>query len=203
MSLKTKELRLSDVNHVVDIHLNTFKGFFLASLGRSFLLYFYKTCVNYEENTIAIGAFEKHKLIGFAIGSLNSRGYYGNLIMRNKFKYSLMGLKLLIIRPMALFRIFRNLKKSKPHNENEKPNRSELLSIGVLENYKGSGVGKMLLSYYEDQAKKRGANFVSLTTDKLNNHKVKLFYNSQGYEVFNEFISYPDRKMLEYVKKLK
>lgn len=202
MSLEIKNIRLHDINHVVNIHLNTFKGFFLASLGRSFLIHFYKTCIDFDENSIAIGAFENDKLVGFAIGSLNSKGYYGKLIKRNKMKYSLMGVRLLFLRPMALFRIFQNLKNSQPQNVNEEPIRSELLSIGVLENYKGSGVGKKLLSSYEHQAKSKGAKFVSLTTDMHNNDKVKLFYSSQGYEVLNEFISYPDRKMLKYIKKI-
>ena len=64
------------------------------------------------------------------------------------------------------------------------------------------GVGKILIDFYENQAFTKGANFVSLTTDKLNNDKVKQFYYSQGYEVFNEFTAYPDRQMIRYLKKL-
>lgn len=185
----------------MEIHLNAFKGFFLASLGRQFLLFFYKTCLKFEDNTIGVGAFKNEKLIGFAIGSLNSTRYYSKLIRRHKLKYFLLGIKLFFTKPIALFRILRNLNKANPENKMV-PTNSELLSIGVLKDYRGLGVGKILIDFYENQAFTKGANFVSLTTDKLNNDKVKQFYYSQGYEVFNEFTAYPDRQMIRYLKKL-
>ena len=50
--------------------------------------------------------------------------------------------------------------------------------------------------------KKEGVIYVSLTTDYDNNNKAVGFYNSMGYKILYEFVTYPNRKMYRLIKKL-
>nr|MCY2674084.1 GNAT family N-acetyltransferase [Bacteroides fragilis] len=80
---------------------------------------------------------------------------------------------------------------------------AELLSIGVNSSSQGKGLGKFMLSELENMVSKKGCGRISLTTDCHDNTKAIKFYKSMGYEVYYEFITYPNRKMYRMIKLLK
>jgi len=50
--------------------------------------------------------------------------------------------------------------------------------------------------------KLKGCSNLSLTTDYDNNEKAIQFYERLGYEIYYDFITYPNRKMYRMIKKL-
>ena len=193
--------KVNQVNQIAEIHLKSFPNFFLTTLGYSFLLTYYRSCAKSKEavSICAINQYDE-KLIGFAVGCFNSAGFNKKLIFSNLFEYSHQAFLLLFTKPIALIRLFKNLSKNK--DKNDKGDYAELLSIGVLPNYKGLGIGQNLLVRFENQVRDRGISTVVLTTDGNSNESVLRFYYKSGYTLYYDFNTFPNRKMLKLIKKL-
>lgn len=198
--MKIRKATLSDVNAIVEIHLDAFKGFFLTSLGRDFLKFYY-SCFIKNKETVTMVAEESNIIQGFSASSKFSKGFNSRLIKSNLFAFGLLSLKMLFCRPSSLFHLVKNLSK-KGEGVKDDEEYAELYSIGISKNVQGKGVGKKLLAASELVMKKEGVIYVSLTTDYYNNNKAVGFYNSMGYKTLYEFITYPNRKMYRLIKKL-
>lgn len=193
-----RKATINDVNSIVEIHLDAFKGFFLTSLGSKFLTFYYSCFVKNCE-TVTLVAEENKKIIGFSASTTISKGFNSRLIMNNMYDFSILSLKMLFTTPNALLRLVKNLtKKGEGVVDNE--DYAELYSIGVGKAVQGKGVGKKLLAASEQAMKEEGVKRVSLTTDYDNNDQAVGFYHSMGYETFYEFVTYPNRKMYRLIK---
>jgi len=198
--MNCKNLCVSDINRVVEIHKNAFKNFFLTSLGTDFLKTYYKSAVKSEMCT-SIGLFEKDKLMGFAIIANNSEGFNSKLVKENLNDFLVLGTKMLLTKPKSLFRLFKNFTKSNG-NVSDDQNYGELLSIGVDPSMQGKGAGKLLLKEIEVIAQKKGIRKIVLTTDFYDNESTVAFYRKVGYHLFYDFIAYPDRRMYKMYKNI-
>ena len=197
--MKIKQLEDIDVNEVVKIHQNTFSNFFLTQLGAKFLKVYYASCIKNKASTIAVGIYSaENTLLGFSIGSTQSKGYYKRILISNFFKFCNIALYLVFTKPMAIVRLMKNMNKVK--KESDDGLYCELLSIGISTDQKGKGYGKILLEAFEKEAIKRNLRKITLTTDYGNNDGVIAFYKKSGYEVFYEFTTYPNRKMYKFIK---
>jgi ribosomal protein S18 acetylase RimI-like enzyme len=196
-----RKSNVSDSNQIAKIHLKSFPNFFLTTLGYSFLKTYYKSCAKSKE-TISVCAinYESKKILGFSVGCLNSNGFNKRLIFSNFLDYSHLAILLLFTKPIALFRLFKNL--SKKNDKDDKGNYAELLSIGVSPDQNSLGIGQKLLSKFENQVREKGINTISLTTDADFNDSVLRFYKKSGYKVYYDFVTFPNRKMLKLIKKL-
>jgi ribosomal protein S18 acetylase RimI-like enzyme len=196
-----RKSNVSDSNQIAKIHLKSFPNFFLTTLGYSFLKTYYRSCAKSKE-AISICATDQDdkKLLGFAVGCFNSAGFNKRLIFSNSFEYSYRAILLLFTKPIALFRLFKNL--SKKNDKDDKGNYAELLSIGVSPDQNSLGIGQKLLSKFENQVREKGINTISLTTDADFNDSVLRFYKKSGYKVYYDFVTFPNRKMLKLIKKL-
>lgn len=197
--IEIKKATMNDVCQIVDIHCEAFKGFFLTSLGRPFLLFYYSCFIRCSDG-IVLCAFMNEKLIGFAASSIVCKGFNSKLIKDNFFEFFILAIKLVFISPMSLVRLCRNL--TKKANKFEEEDYSELYSIGVDIDGQGCGVGSKLLIATEELLIKRGVNRISLTTDYNNNEKVISFYKKLGFVVLYDFITYPNRRMYRFIKNL-
>lgn len=190
----------NDVDTIVEIHLDAFKGFFLTSLGSSFLKFYY-TCFVKSNETVTMVAEEDGVIYGFSASTKVCKGFNSRLIKRNLFAFGILSLKMLFTTPGSLLRLVKNLtKKGEGVEDNE--DYAELYSIGVSKNAQGKGVGKKLLAASELEMKASGVKRVSLTTDYDNNDQAVGFYHSMGYETLYEFVTYPNRKMYRLIKTL-
>jgi ribosomal protein S18 acetylase RimI-like enzyme len=198
--LQVRRLVIDDIPAIVRVHMSAFSGFFLTTLGEAFLEKYYKAVI-IDSNSVCIGCKdEQGHLLGFAVGSRLSRGFHLGLLGRHWAMFFLEGLRLLLRRPKAVLRLGRNLSKNgKPGDDGL---YAELLSIGVLPSSKGKGVGSSLMEEFERAAASSGATKVALTTDKVDNEAGLAFYSKNGYQIFYEFITYPDRKMYKLLKNL-
>lgn len=195
-----KSINPKDYKNVVKVHLSAFSDFFLTTLGEKFLETYYKSSLRNPE-TVAIGAYdEQEKMIGFSIGCEHSLGFHKRLIFKNFFLFFYQGLILIFTKPRSILRLVKNFDKNA--NPIDDGQYAELLSIGVDPFLKGSGIGKELISYFENELIKRNCKKVSLTTDALENESVIAFYKKNGYEIYYEFITYPNRKMYKLIKNL-
>ena len=189
-----------DVSQLVDIHTNAFDGFFLTTLGRSFLSFYYKAFVH-SKNGIVLCAVIDNKICGFAAATKQCKGFNTNLIKTNFISFIWLAINLIFTRPSALIRLAKNISK-KSDVIDDQEDYAELYSIGVAVNAQGKGVGKKLLTTIEERLKKDGIEKVSLTTDFYNNNSAIAFYRKMGYQTLYEFTTYPNRRMYRLIKLL-
>lgn len=198
-NINIRALKSSDIPDVVKIHKVAFPGFFLTTLGSSFLNVYYKSVVH-ANDSIFVGAFIHEKLAGFGAGAAKARGYNKNLILHNLIPFIFEGFKLLLYSPKALMQLKKNF--SKAGNDKDDRMYAELYSIAVDPSVSNKGIGADIIHSFEQEAVFRGAEKVSLTTDLDHNEKVLAFYKKNGYNVYYDFIAYPNRRMLRLIKNL-
>jgi ribosomal protein S18 acetylase RimI-like enzyme len=198
--MKIRKLNLYDSNKVVEIHLKSFKDFFLSSLGERFLYTYYKSCIKSTESITICAIDEDENLLGFCVGCIHSKGFHKRLIKENIQDFMVQGIIILFSNPKAIIRLLKNLGKNT--NAEDKGDYVELLSIGVLPGLNGQGIGKELIKNFEELAKLKKGKEIALTTDLNNNNKVLEFYFNNGYTIYYDFIAYPNRKMYKLIKKL-
>lgn len=197
--IEFRKARFSEAKIIAKIHTKTFKNSFLTSLGRSFLKTYYEACIKSKE-TICLCAIENNKgIVGFCFGTLSSKGFSKRLILNNFFPFVIQFTRIFFSKPKAIIRLIKNLDKG---NDTEDDGiYAELVSIGVLKENKGLGIGKNMLSKFEKNVRSNNVNKICLTTDAEKNNYVLKFYKSMGYEIFYEFTTHPNRKMYKLFKK--
>ena len=196
--MELKSIEKAGLKEVVEVHKNSFKGFFLTTLGDGFLHLYYDS-IRKDRNAILIGIYNEEKLCGFCAATFKSKGFNSQLIKNNILKFLMIGLQLLFSKPMSLIHIIKNFRKN-VSRFNDKSEYAELLSIGVSEDLQGRGIGKKLLLELEKVLSIHECSILSLTTDFYNNDGVIEFYKRLGYEIYYDFIAYPERKMYRMIK---
>lgn len=200
MHMQVISLKQDNICDIAKVHMISFSGFFLSSLGMNFLKIYYSSCLK-NKNTIAIGLCDEcGELCGFAIGTSNSSGYHKKILLKNFYIFFINLFRIIIFRPKVLARLVFNLNKSP--KKIDKKDYAELLSIAVLPNLKGFGYGKLLLDEFETHAIKMGVNRLALTTDFYDNVAVLNFYKANNYLIYYDFITYPNRRMYKMIKNL-
>jgi len=161
--MKLRLAKQVDFSQMARIHTQAFQWFFLTSLGIRFLNTYYKAVLQYN-TTIAVCAVDEYEnIIGFASGCIESSNFHRNLFNSNRLSFLLAVVKSALGRPGVFYRLARNLEKNANyHDDND---YAELLSIAVLPESKGSGIGKKLLESFEGEVKRRGGKKLVLTTD--------------------------------------
>jgi len=198
--MEIRKILKEDLNEVVNVHKASFRGFFLTELGDHFLNVYYD-CVRKDNRGTVMGFYDEGQLWGFCAATTISRGFNSHLVKANIFRFSLIGIRLLLTRIPSLVRLFKNFSKTNSAIQDE-GEYAELLSIGVSDKKQGQGIGKKLLVQLENEMKLKGCSELSLTTDYNNNEKAIQFYKGLGYNIYYDFIAYPNRKMYRMIKKL-
>ncbi len=198
--MEVRKVKKEDIPAITSIHLDAFKGFFLTSLGESFLNRYYSFSLKTEESITFCAVDEKKNIIGFCFGTELSKGFHKRLVKNNFTSFLLIGLRVLFSRPNALFRLLFNMEKKA--SKNDTGDYTELLSIAVSKNASKMGIGKTLLKAFENEAKSRKCERIVLTTDLYENNSVIAFYQAMGYKELSVFTAFPNRKMLKLSKNL-
>ena len=198
--MEIKSIPKKDLKQVVAVHKDSFKGFFLTELGDHFLEVYYD-CVRKNEKGILLGYYEDEELFGFCAATTISQKFNAHLVKKNIFRFFFIGIRLVVTRIPSLVRLFKNFAKTNATIPDD-GNYSELLSIGVSNKKQGLGIGKKLLIQLEREMKLNGCSKLSLTTDYNNNEKAIQFYKGLGYDIFYDFVAYPNRAMYRMIKKI-
>lgn len=196
---KIRLMRSSDVDSVIRVHMEGFPGFFLTFLGPAFLREFY-TAVCEDPSGIAI-VYEDDSILGFVVGTVEPSGFYKRLIQKRWWKFGLASLKPAIKKPRIVPRLLRALTlPAKTANPGLKT--GTLMSLAVIQNHHGNGVGKHLVLSYLEKSRERQVEIVNLTTDAVGNDTTNQFYQRMGFTLAKVFDTPEGRLMNEYVIRL-
>lgn len=198
--ISLRKMTQSDLDLVVDIHYLAFKGFFLTFLGPGFLYELYRFIID-DPSSIAIVAVDNvGKLLGFVAGTTSPHGFYSRAVRKRVMKFALASLPSFIKRPAILPRLFRAFGKLGTSSANY--DECELMSIAVLPELNGHGLGSMLELSFSEEARSNGSKIIKLTTDSEMNDSVNQFYINRGYCLYKTFTTPENRRMNLYKKKL-
>jgi ribosomal protein S18 acetylase RimI-like enzyme len=189
----------SDVKTVVVVHREAFQGFFLSFLGPSFLRELYSAIV---ADPSGIGyVFERaDEIVGFVAGTDQPSGFYRRLLRHRWWRFGLASLVPLLKRPAIAPRLLRAF--SKPNEPVIGTDCGTLMSIAVLPDEQGRGIGWELAEAFLKEGASRGLGCVTLTTDGLENEAVHAFYRSLGFAFARSYATPEGRVMSEYVIEL-
>ena len=178
------------------IHLKAFQGEFLSSLGERVLNAYYRNYL-YESDHLLLVAKVGERTIGFVAGTLNSERIYQGLFRNNFFLIAKLTLKSFLVNKNLRSHILKKrkfmkeviksrfFKKKKNKNiQNKKKEidkkRAKLLSIAVLDEFRGKGVAVELIVRFENEMQKKGALEGALYVRKKNLRGIG-FYEKTGW----------------------
>jgi len=185
-----------DIGQVVRVHLESFPGFFLSSLGPRFLSLYYSRVCEAPEGIAFVSLNLSAEPAGFVVGTTNPRGFYSRLLKRDWLRFSFASVGALFRRPSAILRVARALLHPSRNPAGEEV--AGLFSIGVSPELRGTGAGEKLVQAFLGEAKRRSCRKVFLTTDRDGNDTVNAFYRKMGFRVEREYITTEGRRMNEY-----
>ncbi len=183
------------VDEIVNIHLATFKGFFLTFMGRGFLRQMYLAYTEHNESDILV-AQDGNKTLGFLGYSNNLSGLYKYMIKHRLIQFAWYSFLAFLRKPKVFMRLLRAFLKPGESTRDEK--YVELASIGVSPDIKSKGVGSMLIDALKKEVDFDVFEYITLETDALDNEAANKFYVKNNFEKVREFETHEGRKMFEY-----
>lgn len=197
LSSEIRRLSPVDIDSVVNVHMRSFRGFFLTFLGPRFLSEFYRASVDDPSGIGYAYWLGEDELCAFVVGSSQPAGFYGRLIRYRWWRFGFASVYALIRQPNIILRLLRALRM--PRQELPSNNCGTLMSIAVDPGIQGKGIGKALVTAFLDEARRVGLSHVNLTTDKLNNDSVNKFYLNYGFHCIRTYVTPEGREMNEYL----
>lgn len=183
------------VNDIVEIHLNTFKGFFLTFMGRGFLKQMYSSYCEHEESGLLV-AEENGSVVGFLAYSGDFSGLYKFMIKTRLIQFVWFSMGAFFRCPKSFMHIIRAFLK--PNEVKREENYIELSSIGVAPSIKNNGIGSQLIDNLKEKVNFNKFAYITLETDVINNDNVIRFYEKNGFMRERMFETESGRKMFEY-----
>ena len=195
-----RPMRPGDVESVVRVHMDGFPGFFLTFLGPAFLREFYAGVCE-DPSGIAFVYDDADSILGLVVGTVEPSGFYRRLIQKRWWKFAFASLKPAFSKPRIIPRLLRALTlPGKIANPDLKT--GTLMSLAVLQNRKGNGVGKHLVLAFLEKSRERQVEIVNLTTDAIGNDATNEFYRRLGFALDKVFTTPEGRLMNEYMIRL-
>lgn len=183
------------ISDIVDIHLATFRGFFLSFMGSGFLKQMYKSYIKHDESGIYI-ASENGRVVGFLAYSENMSDLYKYMISHRIIQLAWFSIGAFLRKPKVFMRLIRAFLKPKETERDE--NYVELASIGVCPDVKSNGIGSRLIDSLKNNIDFKKNRYITLETDVVDNEIANRFYEKNGFYVVREFVTHEGRRMYEY-----
>ncbi|HFD87614.1 MAG TPA: GNAT family N-acetyltransferase, partial [Gammaproteobacteria bacterium] len=168
-----RNMLITDVPAVVQVHLRSFQGFFLTFLGPAFLRQLYAAILA-DPSGIGFVAEDEKGVCGFVAGTTQPSGFYRRLLRRRWWHFALAVTLPVLRRPSIIPRLLRAF--AMPEQVAQQEGRGTLMSVAVLPEAQGKGIGRALVRAFLDEAVHRGLRQVDLTTDRDNNEATNHFY---------------------------
>ncbi len=184
-----------DINEIVDIHLESFQGFFMSLLGPKFLELYYRMVLEYPGRIFIVKESEG-RIVGFVSGFLNPALFYKQ-IRHVRLEWLLKILPYILVHPWLIPRLVASYAQTIKTIKTSEIGVCELSSIAVNPRMLRGGVGKGLIEVFLNHVKGR-ANSVMLTTDALGNDNVNRFYNNLGFQLEETLERSKGRKLNKY-----
>lgn len=183
------------VDKVADIHILTFKGFFLTFLGRGFLKQLYTSFCEYHDSGLLV-AEEDGNTVGFLAYSGDYSGLFKYMIRTKLIMFAWYSAGAFLRKPKVFMRLIRAFLK--PSETKRVENYVELSSIGVDPHYGGKGIGTKLIDKLKQMVDFQKYEYISLETDAVNNDYAIVFYEDNDFVRVRSFETSEGRKMFEY-----
>lgn len=185
------------IAEIVQLHLNSFKGFFLTQLGRQFLTVLYTGYLDDPDSGIII-ARNGEKLVGFLAYSMAYSKFYKKLLHDKKkmIVFISSSIKYVLSHPTSLRKLLFGLKKSE--SVERKYKYVELASIAVDQTYSQNGIGTSLIQELISNTDFVQFPVIILETDAVNNDHVNSFYVRNGFQLSRTYKTNEGRLMNEY-----
>jgi len=198
--MEYRDVHIYENDLIAKLQIEIFNDFFMAGLGLNILKTYYKAILKYPETICIVAEKDDGKAVGFVLGQ--AKAGLKPVIRRYPLIFCLIGIKLLLFRPCSILRLLNNIEKIDQNQKDfiDKQDYSEIGLIGVINDHQGERIGQVLLFEFEKRVKQRGAKKLSLTTDYFNNEKTLNAYSNWGFNVYYEFMTYPDRRMYRLIK---
>lgn len=188
-----------DILGVVQLHMSVFSNFFMTRLGKGFLRIFYMHYLNSNYAICKIAETDS-RLIGFIVGNINPGLFFKELFIKKGFLLFLHTLHLLIRHPVLVFRKLIYALYYRGEQPDAVINYALISSLGVLSKFRSNGVGSKLISVFCQAAFDLDIKGCYLTTDKVGNENVNLFYKKNGFQLESTFQQTKNRYLNRYVK---
>jgi len=196
--VELRALGETDIPQVVATHLAAFPGFFMSLLGAGFLREFYDA-LRQDPAGITVVAASTGRVVGFASGASDSRGFYRHLFRRRLFPLMAALLRPCLQHPgMTLRVIWRAIAGMSSSSAGDRQDGAELMSVAVTPGFQRHGLGRLLVGRFIEEARRRGVERIRLTTDASSNDGVNAFYKMLGFTVTKNFITREGRTLNEY-----
>lgn len=191
----------TDVAEVAKLHVHAFPGFFLTSLGLSFLKELYAGFLSHPSG-IFIVAKDEGGIVGFAAGTSAPEAFFPDLRRRRRFAFVFKAIPSILRNPLPVCRKLLYAVRYCGEAPAARSSGALLSSIGTAIACRGNGVAASLILEFEKEAMGHGADFVYLTTDAEQNDRVNAFYRRHGYAAVSRFQQNGRRDMFRYEKQL-
>ena len=198
MMMEIKRIGLNDkkaIKEVVDVHMKTFKGFFLTFMGKGFLKQMYSVFVRHAHSGL-LCAYSDDKIVGFLAYSENLSQLFKYMIKTRLIPFAWYSLGAFLRKPRVFMRLFRAFLKPAESKREEK--YVYIASIGVLNTEKNKGTGTALINELKKTVDFDKFAYIALETDAVNNDSVNNFYVKNGFVLDHAFETHEGRKMNEY-----
>jgi colanic acid biosynthesis glycosyl transferase WcaI len=191
---RIRPMTVQDVPRAVEVHQAAFKNFFLTFLGPRFLRLLYGEAVKLDE--IAFVAESDGDGVGLAMGSAQPGGFYGKLLKRRFVAFGVAAAPAVFRRPSVAVRVSKAVLK--PRSAAKPEGTATLMSLAVLPAAQSNSAGRLLVSAFSAEARRRGATLVDLTTDRDQNEGANKFYLRVGFRLTGELVTGEGRALNEY-----
>lgn len=184
------------VKEIVDIHMQSFAGFFLTFLGKGFLKQLYKGFIEYPNSGVIATINNDNRIAGFLAYSDDLSGFYKFLIKKKIIPFAWYAMCAFFRKPKIMLRLLRAFSYSAEVKREEY--YLEISSIGVLPSMEGKGLGSMMINALKQTIDSQRYAYIKLETDAEDNESVNHFYQKNGFVLDHEYRTRENRKMNEY-----
>lgn len=183
--MKIRLAEISDLNEIANVHELCFKGTFISSFGHNLIKKYYEEFFN--ELPLFVVAEENNQIVGFCMGYKSGSIARRLFIKKNVIALSMRMLYLCIcFNSIAISKCMNLLMHKKNHSHEVKRNaEADLLSICILDPFKGKGVSKDLVNKFEELLIEYNLHDYTLSVYK-SNYRAISFYNKMGFNIISE-----------------
>lgn len=183
----------ADVRPLARLHRAAFPGFFLSTLGESFLVQFYRGFLADETAVSVVARGLDGSVQGAVVGTTEPVDFFGRLLRKRWPGFVLASARAVVARPKAATRLVRAVHYR--GNPSAPPHGALLSSICVDPSAQGAGVGRQLVDEWTRHVAERGCRSAFLTTDADDNHAVNSFYQTRGWVLTDNYTTREGRLM--------
>lgn len=176
-----------DMPSVATLHKQCFKGTFIAYWDDTLISRYYQKFI--EEGGPFVLAFDGDKLIAFCMGYYEGSNARESFLKENKVRLALRMIVLcLSLNKLVLKKCWNFFFGAGKKNNVDKPKikaEADLLSVCVLQTYRGQGVAVELVNQFEKRVKESGKKDLTLAVYQ-DNERAIAFYKKIGYTIAGE-----------------